>query len=434
MKKAGFVVAGILSLGVLVGVLSTCGEGRGKRSNAEMVVSEVAEDSPARSVNLHVYLENSGSMNGYVKGNTGFEQSIYYYLSQVEGCGLVDSIGLYYINSKVIPQGSDVEAFIHHVEPADFKRKGGDLGSSDIAVLLDTVLTRHCSDDVSMFISDCIFSPGKKKMRAEEVRNYLIEQSTRIERIFRDKLKGESEGLAVVIWQLQSDFVGYYYNREDEKTWIEHKRPFYFWLIGAPGQVRRLLDAVPSGSLAGKGAEVENVYVACSGGKSVGYGVVNAGKIGSFERSRREPKSSIVKCRPDGKGRQSEMFRFAVGVDYAGLPLGDGFLSNPDNYEVSTRDFEISVEPNRYGENHYTHLVCVTTTQVPVPATQLEIALKNRMPDWVEERNDAVGVDLERDDAFDKTFGLKALLDGVHAAFGGDSAEYVKIRVSINKN
>ena len=128
------------------------------------------------------------------------------------------------------------------------------------------------------------------------------------------------------------------------------------------------------------------------------------------------------------------MFRFAVGVDYAGLPLGDGFLSNPDNYEVSTRDFEISVEPNRYEGNHYTHLVCVTTTQVPVPATQLEIALKNRMPDWVEERNDAVGVDLERDDAFDKTFGLKALLDGVHAAFGGDSAEYVKTRVSINKN
>ena len=32
---------------------------------------------------INVYLENSGSMDGYVNGNTGFKQSIYYYLSEL---------------------------------------------------------------------------------------------------------------------------------------------------------------------------------------------------------------------------------------------------------------------------------------------------------------------------------------------------------------
>ena len=397
-------------------------------ASGEVIPVDSTSLFPVESFN--VYLENSGSMNGYVNGNTGFEQSIYYYLSQVEGNGVANVMNLCYINSKVIPLGNDVETFIHHVEPVDFVKKGGNLKNSDIAVLLDTVMSRHRANEISLFVSDCIFSPSKR-MQDFEVPNYLTEQSTRIERIFRDKLREMNGELAVIVCLLESNYNGYYFNRDNVKKWVEGKRPFYFWLIGSPAQLRHLLDTVPFESLRGKGAEVENLYTAYKG-EACKYSVVNTGKIGRFERDRKNAQRSLLKCRPEHKGRYQGVFQFAVGVDYAALPMDDGWLTDPQNYEVTPKDYEISIASRRIGG--YTHLIYLKTERTPVPATEVEVVLKNRLPGWVDERNDEVGLDLEKDEAFNKTFGLKAMMEGVHNAFGGDAVEHAKIKVSINKN
>ena len=432
--------------GLLTGTLGGCGDS--KRNSARRLVnvgetyrggsvetlaaSENLASTPISTSRFNVYLENSGSMNGYVKGNTGFEQSIYYYLTQVESNNVADSVNLHYINSKVIPQGSDIESFIHHVEPADFQKKGGNLGSSDIAVILDTILNRQTINDISLFISDCIFSPNKK-MQESEVQNYLIEQSTRIEKIFRDKLKRLNNQLAVVICQLQSDFNGNFFNRENKAQPINHKRPFYFWLMGSPAQISRLLKTVPFDCLRDKGAEVENLYVLCMPDSEIEYGIVNTGKVGSFERSKTNPKYDIFNCKHNSRGTQQGTFQFAVGVNYGGLPLDEAFLSDPANYALNTNDFDLSVKPNRVSTLNYTHLLNLSTTLSPIPAQQVEIALRNRIPAWVEEKNDPVGLDMEQDEALDKTFGLKSLVEGVCNAFGGDGSEYAKFVIRINK-
>ena len=58
----------------------------------------------------NVFLENSGSMDGYVKGRTDFESSIYNFLSDVNTNDKVtDSLHLFYINSKKIDLTSDSE-------------------------------------------------------------------------------------------------------------------------------------------------------------------------------------------------------------------------------------------------------------------------------------------------------------------------------------
>lgn len=48
---------------------------------------------------VNVYLENSGSMFGYVNGLTEFEESVYSYLSDICLSG-IDSLNLYYINNE----------------------------------------------------------------------------------------------------------------------------------------------------------------------------------------------------------------------------------------------------------------------------------------------------------------------------------------------
>lgn len=444
-RNVPYLLSGIL----LMFMLLNCSNGkkqptkRKENVNTTQVIKnfnqQIADTIPQLSstTNLNVYLENSGSMNGYVKGNTGFEQSIYYYLSQIEYSNKVGSIHLNYINSKVIPQGNDIESFIHNVEPADFQKKGGNLGSSDIAVILDTILNRQQPGDISLFISDCIFSPGKK-MPDAEVQNYLIEQSTRIERIFKNKLRGTNNNLAVVICQLQSDFNGTFFNREDANRQIQHKRPFYFWLIGSPAQLCQLMKTIPFESLKGKGAEVENTYCLCKVSTPIKYAIINNGRIGTFERHRvirnEQDKNSIFNCKPNSRGRQSSLFRFAIGVDYSALPLDNSLLLNPVNYTWEARGYDIDIKQES-APGGYTHLIYISTTRQPVPSVELEIVLKNPIPQWVEDKNDPVGLALNPDDiALDQTFGLKNLVKGVCDAFGGEQAEYANFKVSINKN
>jgi hypothetical protein len=55
---------------------------------------------------VNVYMENSGSMFGYVDGLTEFEASVYSYLSDIANTS-TDSLNLFYINSRIIPQQSN---------------------------------------------------------------------------------------------------------------------------------------------------------------------------------------------------------------------------------------------------------------------------------------------------------------------------------------
>ena len=66
---------------------------------------------------IKVFVENSGSMDGYVKGATDFENAVYSYLSDLQLADLgvkndsissKNSMELYYINSKVLPFAPDV--------------------------------------------------------------------------------------------------------------------------------------------------------------------------------------------------------------------------------------------------------------------------------------------------------------------------------------
>jgi len=51
-------------------------------------------------------------MDGFVKGVTEFEQAVYNYLTDIKISQFTDSMNLFYVNSDVIPQGSDISDFI----------------------------------------------------------------------------------------------------------------------------------------------------------------------------------------------------------------------------------------------------------------------------------------------------------------------------------
>ena len=150
---AFFLLLGALSV---IGCDSHRGKNRGvssKRDTATAYISPV-EFNPI----INVYIENSGSMDGYVKGQTEFEHIVYNYLVDLKQIRIAKELNLYYINSQILPQQDDINDFIEKLEPSSFKAKGGNRGASDIALMVKDILSEMNDSIVSIFISDSLVS------------------------------------------------------------------------------------------------------------------------------------------------------------------------------------------------------------------------------------------------------------------------------------
>lgn len=428
MKKNVVLIRDIILFGLIIIIFAQCSNN--KRPSSEITsAKDTTTDSVPKLKGFNVYLENSGSMNGYVKGNTGFKQSIYFYLSQIEN-NITDSINLFYINNKVIPLGINIDSFIKNINPVNFVKKGGNTSASDIAVVLDMILNRHKTNEISLFISDCIFSPGKKYQSDKEVQNYLIQQCTHIENSFKRKLREMNHELAIVICQLYSDFNGNYFNRYDKPQYIDAKRPFYFWLIGSPKHIQKLLKEISFESFQDKGSQVENIYTIYKTNAQPNYGIVNNGKWGTFERDKKDPLHSVHSVTKAQKGPNTGKFRLPIGINYSSVLLADSYLLDSSNYELQGNNYSLTIDS--YKTLHYSHILYLTTALPSIPTSRLKIVLKNRFPEWVSDKTDYIGINLKTDNAFDKTFGLEYLIKGVYDAFGGANADYATFEIKIN--
>jgi len=153
---------------------------------------------------INVYIENSGSMDGYVNEKTEFKTTLYNYLSDIDLKHMADSSNLFYINSKVIKVNLPLEDFILNLTPKSFRDYGGDRGFSDISNVLGTILEKTDENQISILVTDGIFSPGQGK----DAEQYLNNQQTSIKRRFAQYLE-KNKNAAVIVYQLSSNFNGF---------------------------------------------------------------------------------------------------------------------------------------------------------------------------------------------------------------------------------
>jgi hypothetical protein len=406
----------IASLAVLA-LIYGCNGGGGKREPKGTAGSEGGSDSisiPA-SVTVNVYIENSGSMDGYVRGVTEFEQSIYRYLSDIKISKIADTLNLFYINSAIIPQGSDIENFIRSLEPSVFKARGGNRGTSDIADVIRTVLSRTHNDCISILVTDGIFSPGRGINAGE----YLKHQQIAIRNSMAEYIDRNS-GTAVVIYQLSSQFDGTYYNKTDVPTQISGQRPFYIWITGSMEHVQKLYDKAPVDRSTGSG--VQNIFSITAGNRPVNYAVKHGS--GNFRPDRTDPHKTIVNLGRNSKGRNDGRVTFSVNANLSGLLLNDTYLKDVYNYELNDRDYTLSVTDAV--TDRYTHSLNLSS-QILKRNSSVSVKLLTKVPQWIEEVNDDDG----SAPAEGKTYGIKYQIQGVYEAFTIQNNWYTEIKINI---
>ena len=368
---------------------------------------------------INVYIENSGSMDGYVKGQTEFEQIVYNYLVDLKQIRIAKELNLYYINSQILPQQDDIRDFIEKLEPSSFKAKGGNRGTSDIALMIKDILTEMNDSIVSIFISDCIFSPGKGK-NAEE---YLVNQQIGIKNFIGDYIN-DHPNFAVVGYRCMSQFEGLCYDKNDSGKYYKGSRPFYLWLFGGQGAINRIRIEMQRNNRYLKSAE--NVFTVFAGGIDMPdscYAIKI--KSGNFDLDKSDPKHSIKNLKADKGGR----IRFSVEVNYAPLILSDDYLCNTELYELSDSKFEL-VSVERISEyKKYSHLLTFETAHVH--PTTLEVSIRTAIPKWPELYNDNDGNEITENNA-DKTFGIKYMTEGMASAII-KKGYYTRMTININK-
>lgn len=368
------------------------------------------------SFRVNVYLENSGSMNGYVDaGRTDFQHNVFNYLDDVEQW-LGSQLNLFFINSKIIPKGNKLDDFITKLTPGDFKNAGGNTSTTDIADLFKQILEQSNDSTVSILISDFIFSPGTQN----NPEAYLGEQQVKIKRAFEQYLNKNSE-LAVMFYQLYSNFKGTYYDYLNTPHHnYEGQRPYYIWVIGHPLIVASMRLAIPENSFLNR---VENYWSITSFSPTIeNYAILPNPKKGSFNRLNR---NGMNRMRKDDQGE----FMFTIGANLGllDLLLGEEYLLDTDNYariinKQTTDEWYISVAPNSIPTSPATHNISLST-KGSLPKGDFELAICRKKPKWADDFTDMDDRSLNESNQM-KTYGLHYVFDGVVQAYSAKCGNY----------
>lgn len=382
--------------------------------------------------NINVYLENSASMDGYVKGVTEFETAIYNLLADFKINGLCDSLNLNYINSKPIPFPPDVQDFITKLEPSTFKQRGGNRSISDIQDILNTVLKNVNDNNAAVLISDFVFSPGK----SANAENYLNNQGIGIKIDFAEKLK--EFDLSAIVIQLESNFDGLYYREKigGKPVQFTGKRPYYVWIFGNSQQIKSILEMKILDNIKG-GYSNRLVFQSIKEINVPNYKILYSPKIGSY--SAKQLNSKIISDASVSKDNQNKgKFGFRVAVDFSKSLQDYSYFLDLDNFILSNTKFKLKIElitdQNDESLSGFTHLLILETNELIDEVLKIDIVGKT--PSWV---LNSTSIDdsniLNENSEQPKTFGLQYLIEGVSDAFypKSNSNSIYSISITINK-
>lgn len=415
-------VATLFAATIVVGSLSGCSSRRTKKANDNVIKQDTATayiDAIDFNPVINVYLENSGSMDGYVKGQTEFEKIVYNYLVNLKLAKITSELNLFYINSDLLPQQDDVQDFIEKLEPTSFRAKGGNRGTSDISQMIGLIMKETNDSTVSIFISDCIFSPGSGKDAGEYLNNQQIGIKNAVGQYFNSHPK-----LAVIGYRCISSFDGYCYDKNNARSSFKGKRPFYIWLFGTQGALNRIQNEMLKNRYQLDG--VQNEFIAFAGGTTMPdscYAIKRGS--GKFDLKKTDSKHSIVNLKAD----KNDKVRFSIEVNYAPLILSDAYLCDTSMYVLNDSKYKV-VSVDRIKEyKKYSHIIHIEAERVH--PSNLEIQLCTGIPKWPEIYNDDNGNTISVSNA-DKTFGIKYMTDGIAEAIIRKNY-YTRMTININK-
>lgn len=364
---------------------------------------------------FNIYIENSASMDGYVKEPTDFKNGLYKLIGDIQNKGLSDKLRLNFINDTICPQKPDAPAldiiyFIQNLKPTDFKSSGCGVKTSFLPNIVNKAIAAY-PKDVNILISDCIFSSEKGNST-----NYLSAAQQSMRTFIKTELN--KNDISTIVIKMKSQFFGTYFIENKSagnktKELNGQKRPYYIIIFGNPQSIKSLLEKIDFSEYTG--FEKSYYLLTPNANKPVSK-VIRKDKIGDFEIE--QPASKLVIN--NAKADNEKSFQFSVASNLKFLEIDDSYLTNIANYEVSQNYKLISVsrnnDPTDESLTGFTHVFTIQTSDLK-PNQDVFIKLKSNLPPWVDASSTEDDSNPEDSIQQGKTFGFKYLIEGISDAY-----------------
>lgn len=400
---------------------------------------------------LHVFIENSGSMNGYINKASDFQMAIGRAIQLMKFKYGEDNIKTYYINQNVReqqrPDGTDVYNFVKKMlDKKDFTTSGtgkADKGttSTDLNEIVKQVLDYVDEDNTAILISDFIYSLSS----TDGVTTSLLYdcQNLTMSAFLQATKKLHNTSLATNLIQLYSNFEGKYWHwakpTGNNYVTLNCPRPYYMCVLGTDDNVKEFNSDITIDELRG----YKNQFTISNKDVSkANYTVFDTKyKKGTYKHTNAPAIHGVTKAK---KNNVNE-FELGIGIDLSDFSMSETDKLDIANYKVETGNYRIErieiidttklatpIDKKLVRDNHCTHAIIVSCTGFP---NDLSISIKRDLPVWVRQTSSTDDRQIATDESEQKkTFGIAYFVEGISDAYkylATDKNNFMTINVTV---
>lgn len=392
----------------------------------------------ATKVSVNIYIENSGSMDGYINGNTIYKSNLSDLIVQSRGVYGIPNTNTFFANSNLYKSNSeDIKSFISKLNAGNPEYKQGNTSTSELNETLKLILSKSNDSNISILLSDFIYSLDKN----QNTQDGLGLGKSLTKDAFLQHLN--KYDISTLIIKYNSDFKGKYYSFDNSVINFNGKRPYYALAIGKDELLRKFMKQIQLSNL--KGYE-NSYYISNSGSFKPTYEVFDSKlNIGKSKTSRKSTNDNIIL---DNVKMDDGDFAFTIAVDFSELP-DQNIIDNVANYTV-VGDFKISSinkrtdtfinenfssgVANKVKQSPATHFIVLESTR-PNFDKKLSLQLTNKKPNWI--LNSSTENDKEISGNKLTTFGFNYFVDGIYEAYKlknhNTNNDFLSLNFTLNK-
>lgn len=389
-------------------------------------------------VDVNIYIENSGSMDGYINGNTVYKSNLSDLIVQTRGVYGIENTNTFFVNSNFYESDSeDIRSFIKRVDAGNAEYKQGNTSTSELNETLKLILSKSDDRNISILLSDFIYSLDKNQNTSDGLG---LGKSLTKDAFLQHLNKHE---MSTYLLKFNSDFNGRYYSYDNVITNMDGKRPYYLLATGKDELLRDFVKKIQLSKL--KGFE-NSYYISNSADFKPYYEVFDSkNNIGKYKKSRSSTNDNLIL---DNILLDNGLFRFVVAVDFSEVP-DQSILTEISNYQIEG-DFIISSihkrhdmfinenfssgVSNKVKQTKATHFIVLESNSSNFDKS-LAVQLTNKKPAWILRSNS------ENDKAIKTegltTFGFNYFVDGIYEAYNlknnNKNNEFLSLNFTLNK-
>ncbi|WPQ63283.1 hypothetical protein SIO70_00200 [Chitinophaga sancti] len=362
----------------------------------------------APNVDYNIYIENSGSMAGYLGNNANFKKVLINFISDIPA-QLKKEPQLFFISGHICPfqppTNIPLVKSVMNLNPGTLKSLCPSNGSSLLPQVIDSCTTQM-GEKVSILVSDCIFSDkgGNSSLAEAEMKIFMS-----------NKFKAEGK-ISTIVIKYNSSFSGIYYAESNGGKPMKVNninRPYYLLLFGKKENLTALLQAIDFKSY--PGYEASYCLSANDPTDSVYAAMTYYNKKGNFEFAKPACRMALT-----GAEANKGVFQFSFNADLSRLGYQEDYLMDVNNYTVNDKFSVVSVKK----DTGILHTLTLKTDHLQSHHI-LKIGLRYELPPWIIQTGNEDDKNPSDSLQQHQTFGFRQLMSGVSQAYKASNTTHL---------